>query len=287
MRARKTKETKMKTYKKYTNINVSPRKYYGAPYNSTKSIKAIVIHWCGAEGTAKNNCDYFARGYVGASAHLFIDETTYGYSVRASQAAWSVGVKFSTLYGKAFPKSSARLWGKLNNGNTYSIEMCCKKVSGKLTVTQKVIDLTIAKTAALCKKWGLSASDVVMHYDVCGKDCPGIWMSVNKDPDKIFEEKFRSPLRKKLAVLKSPAKVAAPAKKSETKIEAPSNSKTSTKLKKDDKYALAKDVKGYYKSDLKGKVYEVKKGTYYVYNLTGKAVNLTSKKGTPGTWVKR
>jgi N-acetylmuramoyl-L-alanine amidase len=266
----------MKLYKKYTKLNCSTRKSYGAAYNSAKAIKAIVIHWVGAASTAKNNCDYFAKTYVGASAHLFIDDTTIGYSVLSSQAAWAVGKKYSTVYGKAFPKSSARLWGKLNNGNTFSIEMCCKKVNGKLTVTDKTLSNTITKTAALCKKWGLSADDVVMHYDVAGKDCPGVFMSTSKDPDTIFEERFRTPLRAKLKTTAAKA----------TTTQSTTTSAKQT-VRQGDFYTLTSDTKGYYTAALTGTVYMVKKGTYNVYNFTDTAVNLSKTRGVPGTWVKR
>ena len=46
------------------------------PYNYTPStvsrIKYIVIHFVGALGGAKENADYFARQYVGASAHYYV-----------------------------------------------------------------------------------------------------------------------------------------------------------------------------------------------------------------------
>jgi N-acetylmuramoyl-L-alanine amidase CwlA len=271
----------MKKYKSYTKLNCSTRKSLGGSSNSAKAIKGIVIHWVGAVSSAKNNCDYFARNYVGASAHCFIDDDTIGYSVRASQAAWAVGKKYSTIYCRQFPKSSGRCWGKLNNSNTYSIEMCCSMVKGKMTVSDKTLENTITETARLCKKWGLTADDVVMHYNIAGKDCPGVFMSATKDPDKIFSEKFLTPLKKQLGT--TAKKVTTTTSKTATT----STTVATNKIVKGGKYTLAKDVKGYYTSALTGTAYTVKKGTYYIYNFTSKALNVTKTKGVPGTWVKR
>lgn len=47
------------------------------PYNFTNKdsvgrIKYIVIHYVGALGGAKANCQYYASKYIGASAHYFV-----------------------------------------------------------------------------------------------------------------------------------------------------------------------------------------------------------------------
>ena len=41
--------------------------------NDTGRIKYIVIHYVGALGGAKANCQYYARQYIGASAHSTLD----------------------------------------------------------------------------------------------------------------------------------------------------------------------------------------------------------------------
>jgi len=58
---------------------------------------------------------------------------------------------------------------------------------------------------------------------------------------------------------------------------------------KDEKYTLVKDVPGYVSADdaknRKNKKTTVKKGTYYVYKEYNGMINVTTKKGVPGSWI--
>ena len=138
---------------------------YGSvrPY---ENVKAIVIHYTGiSNDTAENECNYFAHGNTrAAGAHFFVDRKgTAIKSVPMSRAAWSVGIFFTKAGG------AAKYWGKLNNYNTISIEMCdCAKHD-----PSKAQIKAIKKVIKYIRKKCPNATKVVRHFDICGKQCPG------------------------------------------------------------------------------------------------------------------
>ena len=51
--------------------------------------------------------------------------------------------------------------------------MCCyKNTSGKIDVSEKVVNNTIELTKELMKKYNIPIENVLRHYDVTGKNCP-------------------------------------------------------------------------------------------------------------------
>ena len=77
------------------------------PYNhnvgNTDRIKFIVIHYVGATGGAKANCEYYAGGNRGASAHYYVGfEGEVWQSVEDKDIAWHCGGKkySNTVYIK-------------------------------------------------------------------------------------------------------------------------------------------------------------------------------------------
>lgn len=162
------------------------------PYNYTKSNtgrKYIVLHYTGNNtDTAAANANYFASGYRGASAHYFVDKTSIFEVVAPENTAWAVGVNF----GKN------NLYGKCTNGNSISIEMCSDggRISDK--TFQNAVDLT----KYLMDKYGIPASNVVRHWDVCTKKCPAWsgWIP----PYEALWEKFKKAVSYKEAQEETP-----------------------------------------------------------------------------------
>lgn len=150
----------------------------------------IVIHYVGAVSTAKNNATYFAGGNRNASAHFFVDDSSVWQSVDVSKAAWHCGGGLQGSGGHSY-------YGKCTNLNSIGIEMCCKKVSGKLVVSEK----TEANTAWLVKKlmadYGIKAANVIRHWDVTGKNCPGYWTGDSNARWKGFKNSISSKAPKK------------------------------------------------------------------------------------------
>ena len=140
--------TRMMTSKNYT------------ASNKNRKIAYLVIHWVGAVSSAKNNAKYF-QSYRGASAHYFVDNNSIYQIIDDWNIAWHCGTK-----GKYFHKSC-------RNSNSIGIEMCLDKPG-------HISDETIARTAKLVQtlmiKYGIPASNVIRHYDVTHKSCPGCFI---------------------------------------------------------------------------------------------------------------
>ena len=127
---------------------------------SNKVNKYIVIHYTGnATDTARNNAKYFKNGKRNASAHYFVDANEIVQIVKDSDASWGVGKKYG----------NARLWGKCTNANSINIEMC--------STNGKIDDATMKNTEDLVRslmaRYNIPIQNVVRHYDVCAKRCPG------------------------------------------------------------------------------------------------------------------
>ena len=140
------------------------------PYNFTKMIGKqnfyIVIHYCGAVGTAKNNVDYFASQKLSASATYFVDEKSIWQCVEDYNKAWHCGGGLQGSGGHAFFK-------KCTNSNSIGIEMCCKKTSsGQWYFEPATVENTVELTRYLMQKYNIPADRVIRHYDVTGKICP-------------------------------------------------------------------------------------------------------------------
>lgn len=136
--------------------------------NSVGRIKYIVIHYVGALGGAKANCQYYAGRYIGASAHYFVGfDGEIWQSVEDADIAWHCG-------------ASSYKHGECRNSNSIGIEMCVRKRStASMGATDKdwyFEDATVESTAELTRclmdKYGVPVSNVIRHYDVTGKICP-------------------------------------------------------------------------------------------------------------------
>ena len=141
---------------------------YNHNAGSVSRIKYIVIHYTGALGDAKANCNYFAGGNRNASAHYFVGyDGAIWQSVEDKNVAWHCGAK-------SYKHAECR------NANSIGIEMCVRKKStASMGATDKdwyFEDATVEAAAELTRylmdKYNVPASHVVRHYDVTGKICP-------------------------------------------------------------------------------------------------------------------
>lgn len=148
---------------------------------SGRAIKYIVIHYTGnATDTAKGNANYFRTANRGASAHYFVDKNTVYQVVEDKDIAWAVGRN----YGQN------NLFGTVTNNNSISIEMCSD--GGK--IADATFNNTVELTKSLMARYGIPASNVYRHWDVCSKVCPGWtgWGTAGKDGS--IWNKFKSSL---------------------------------------------------------------------------------------------
>ena len=131
-------------------------------------IKYIVIHYTGALGDAKENCNYFAGGNRNASAHYFVGfDGEIWQSVEDANIAWHC-------------EASSYKHGECRNANSIGIELCVRKRNtASMGATDKdwyFEDATVEAAAELTRylmdKYNVPASHVIRHYDVTGKVCP-------------------------------------------------------------------------------------------------------------------
>lgn len=126
-------------------------------------VEYIVIHYTANDGdTDANNGQYFKNNVVGASAHWFVDDDSYTISVPEDCIAWHCGAsKYRHPYCR--------------NGNSIGIEICDNVRNGVIYPTVKTIQNALELTKQLMAKYNIPAENVLRHYDVTGKLCPGYW----------------------------------------------------------------------------------------------------------------
>lgn len=153
---------------------------YGAT-RPTSNIKYIVIHYTGNNGdTAENNGKYFQGAHRKASAHYFVDSDSIVHSVPDNRIAWSVG-------GNKYHNAGGRLYGIAKNANTLNIELCDDTKDNTIYPSNATIENALNLVRELMKKYGVSESNVIRHYDVNGKLCPSYWVDNSR-----WENEFHS-----------------------------------------------------------------------------------------------
>ena len=157
-------------YKDHTTVNYT---------KGNTGRKYIVIHYTGNRTeTAKANANYFRNVNRGSSAHYFVDASSVYEVVNPANTAWAVGVKYG----------AAPYWGKCTNGNSISIEMC--STDGKISAA--TFSNTVSLTKSLMSEYNIPAANVIRHWDVCMKRCPG-WSGWIPSDESIWN-KFKTQL---------------------------------------------------------------------------------------------
>ena len=145
---------------------------YSRPGMKLTTVKKIVMHWtANPGGTALNHYNYFnsipnrpanQRRY--ASAHIFVD---------TKEALCIVPLNEVTYH--ANEGSTKKIPELRPNANFLSIgvEMCVEK-DGK--IAEETFQRSVDVVVDLCKKFKLTARDIVRHYDITGKSCPTPWV---------------------------------------------------------------------------------------------------------------
>ncbi len=139
---------------------------YNHNTGSIERIKYIVIHYVGALGGARANCQWYAGGDKGASAHYFVDfDGSVWQSVEDRDIAWHCGAK-------SYRHPECR------NANSIGIEMCVRNKGSQADTSRDwyfedaTVETAIRLTRELMDKYHIPADHVIRHYDVTGKICP-------------------------------------------------------------------------------------------------------------------
>lgn len=146
-----------------------------------RRIQFIVIHYTAGttsrDGSAKNVAAMFARGGVGGSADFIVDDTTivqYNPDPQ-NRYTWAVG-------GGKYNTKGGALYGVAKNANTISIEVCSTNTTNPKALandkawsfTAAAVERAVELTKYLMEIYHIDAAHVIRHYDVNGKQCPGI-----------------------------------------------------------------------------------------------------------------
>lgn len=151
--------------------NIAHRSNYGAT-RSTSKIKYIVIHFTANDGDSDEaNAKYF-KSVRKASAHYFVDGDSVTQSVYDNYVAYSVG---GSKYSNCSTTGGGKYYGKCTNSNSISIELCDCVKNGTIYPNQATINNALELTKELMKKYNVPKENVIRHFDVTGKTCPGYW----------------------------------------------------------------------------------------------------------------
>lgn len=152
----------------------SNRANYGSLRN-VNLIKFIVVHYTANDGDHDTaNANYFKNNVVKASAHYFVDDDSITMSVPDNYVAYAVG---GAKWDDCSKTGGGKMYGKITNTNSLSIEMCDTKKDGKIQATDKTIANTVDLVVAKLIKYNLKPSAVYRHFDVNGKHCPAYMMN--------------------------------------------------------------------------------------------------------------
>jgi len=146
---------------------------------SGRTIKYIVIHYVGTNGTAYSVAKYFQTPGRNSSAHYVVGlakENGRIYQlVDPRHKAWHCGTT-GTYYHP-----------ECRNSNSIGIETACHNDTNDLSASSLgwyfddiTVDRLVDLTYYLMKKYGIDADHVVRHYDVTHKTCPAMWVHDEK-----------------------------------------------------------------------------------------------------------
>ncbi len=148
--------------------------------NNKNRIKYLVIHYVGATGSARNNCEYLKSIYRGTSAHYFVGhEGEIWQCVEDADVAWHCGAR-------KYKHKECR------NDNSIGIEMCVRSAHNEWYFEDKTVSSTIELTRELMTKYKIPIENVLRHYDVTGKACPEPYVR-NAAAWKDFKNKLVTP----------------------------------------------------------------------------------------------
>jgi uncharacterized protein YgiM (DUF1202 family) len=167
---------------------------YSRPGLALPTVNKIIMHYTANKGgTAKNHRNYFnnLRDRY-ASAHIFVDDTEALCIVPLNEVAYQANDVQRYVNGSPYRGVPALLSNA--NFKAVGVEMCLDK---KGNITAATFNRSVDVAVELCKKFKLSANDIVRHYDVTGKNCPAPWV---KNPSEFT--RFKNTVAAKL---KAPA----------------------------------------------------------------------------------
>jgi N-acetylmuramoyl-L-alanine amidase len=159
--------------------------------SKNRTIKYIVIHYTAGttskSGTAKSTAKYFAKETTKASADFIVDDSfvvQYNPDIK-NRYCWHCG-------GNKYKTKGGSLYKICTSANSIGIELCSTNKMKKITnpndsnwyFTDEVVNNAIELVKELMKEYNVPVENVIRHYDVNGKPCPGI-IGWNEDTNDV------------------------------------------------------------------------------------------------------
>lgn len=154
-------------------------KGYNVSKRTEQPIKYIVLHYTGAEGTAAQNVTYFNAANRNASADFFVGHAgeicQYNPDIKG-QYSWHCGGGRQSSKGGTF-------FGKCKNGNSIGVELCVRKSGSGWGFSELTVDAAARLVQWLMDEYDVPLERVIRHYDVTGKNCPGVYGWTDPDTE--------------------------------------------------------------------------------------------------------
>lgn len=164
-----------------------------------RKIEFIVVHYTAGVtsklGSAINTAEYYRTTRNEVSADYTVDDiiaVCYNGDIQ-NRYCWHCG-------GSRYSTKGGSFYGKCTNANSIGVEICSTNSTGKMqnandrsySFTEAVINNTVELVKQLMKWYNIPAENVIRHYDVTGKPCPGI-IGWNKESGSEIEwQKFKA-----------------------------------------------------------------------------------------------
>lgn len=147
-----------------------------------RKIEYIVIHYTAGTsstpGKAASTAKYFANESTKASADFIVDDANvvqFNQDI-PNRYTWHCG-------GAKLKTQGGQYYNKCTNKNSIGIEICSNNVHKKVLdandeswyFTDEAVALAAELVRELMKRYGIPVGNVIRHYDVTGKLCPGIY----------------------------------------------------------------------------------------------------------------
>ena len=165
-----------------------------------REIKYIVIHYTAGvtskPKSAENLAEYYRTTTTQVSSDYTVDDkfaVCYNGDI-PNRYTWHCG-------GSKYGTKGGSYYGKCTNANAIGVEICSTNSTGKMqpandksySFTDAAVDNAVELVKQLMKWYNIPSENVIRHYDVTGKPCPGIigWNIESGSESKWAEFKKR------------------------------------------------------------------------------------------------
>lgn len=182
------------TINQYNGLKASYTGFNHTIQKRTKAdIKYIVVHYVGATGGAKANCEYYASTNVAASADFYVGHDGEVWQLYDIYKGYSWHTPAKNQYNGV--SGGGKLLGTVRNANSVGVELCVRTKGSKDATSRDwyfekaTVDAAVELVKHLMKELDIDADHVVRHFDVTSKICPNPFV-LNQQAWKDFKSRL-------------------------------------------------------------------------------------------------